>query len=272
MINIVCALTAEAQPVVDRYKLRPAGDNLPFSLFLGERVRVLVTGVGKPASAAGVGYLFAHSTACRHDGWLNLGVAGHGQRPVGTTCLVTRFLDRASHRSWYPPQIYQWEMPRLELITVDSPETDFPDDRLFDMEGSAFAAACIRWATGELVQSIKVVSDNRETVHRRLGKREVSQLIATSLDDVDSIVTQMLELSDSEHAIHSDPPELAEFLMRWHFTATRQRQLRDLLRRWHALEILASPLSESSACQFPREVLRALSDRLDHTSLRIGPR
>ena len=70
-------------------------------------------------------------------------------------------------------------------------------------------------------------------------------------------------LSQQFHALHAEPPGLAEPTARWQFTTTQQYQLRGLLARWQALAP-ATPAVNNDLLALQRrdEVLRYLQRQL----------
>ena len=70
-------------------------------------------------------------------------------------------------------------------------------------------------------------------------------------------------LSQQFHALHAEPPGLAELTTRWQFTATQQYQLRGLLVRWQALAPAIPAVNDDLlALQRRDEVLRYLQRQL----------
>ena len=100
MTNLVVALQAEARPIIEALDLvqdRPAG---MFPVYCNGGLSLVVSGIGRAYCAAAVMHLF-HRTAQHVDqAWLNVGIAGHQQVPIGSALLASRVTGPASGRRW----------------------------------------------------------------------------------------------------------------------------------------------------------------------------
>lgn len=233
MLNLMVALPAEARPIVEMLRLKSVPCNAPFKLYVNEHYRLLVSGIGQTAMASACGWLAGHGEA--HDNaWLNVGVAGHRDLELGSLRVAHRIDDQVLERSWYPPQLVG-DLVGERLITVPRVQCDYPEETLYDMEASAFVAVCTRFCTAELVQSVKVVSDNRDHSHTALDAKRVGALIEASAR---SIIDYAKALADLAQAYYHDGEVdgleqlCGEIQQRWHFSSTRQNQLRNLMRRF----------------------------------------
>ena len=234
MLRFVVALEAEARPLIERYRLFRKGSGA-FSWYRRDRVALVVSGIGKTAAAAAVSYLHLAAGGKRHAAWLNVGIAGHGARPVGEALLAHKIRDRSSGRSWYPPQVFAPPCATDLVTTVDQPELGYDEPGAFDMEASGFYATACRFASAELVQCLKVVSDGPGAAAEKLTSKAVRGLIEDRLAMVEAVAGECRRLSRELRRLEADPPELAECLERWRFTVTEERQLRLLLRRRRTL-------------------------------------
>ena len=147
--------------------------------------------------------------------------------------------------------------------TVDRPELGYNEPGAFDMEASGFYATACRFASAELVQCLKVVSDGPEAAAEKLTSKAVRGLIEDRLAMVEAVAGECRRLSRELRQLEADPPELAECLERWRFTVTEERQLRRLLARRRTLAPeMALPLQESGPVR-GKEVNRQLRQWLD---------
>ncbi len=234
MLNFVVALQPEARPILSRYLLQALDSSTDFPLYSGGNLRLIVSGVGRMAAAMAVAYLRGTQPQTP-AAWLNIGVAGHGQHPVGTPLLGHKIADRAGTRSYYPSFPFQPPCQTTTVLTVDRPEERYEKPWAYDMEASGFCAAASRFSTAELVHCLKIASDNPDSSLGQVSKKQVEDLIAPHLDLVDTLVQTLSPLADQLAARGQDPPFFAEFLQRWHFTVAQRHQLHRLLRRWHTL-------------------------------------
>ena len=170
-LRVVCALAAEAKPLIERWRMGAVGSSSPFRVYAnGDDDRWLViSGVGKVAAAAGVAHLAAVSDAKRHHLWVNIGLCGHSDGNPGQLLRASKLIDVGSGRAFYPPLLTESSCGHGTLHTVDQPSTDYPAQGMFDMEASGFYASAIRYSSQELVQVFKVISDSPSSPLRRFN-------------------------------------------------------------------------------------------------------
>lgn len=268
MIRLVTALAAEARPIVSHWRLTAAGDG-HLTRFEGDGLELVVSGIGSAAAAAAVGYLAGRGEARgpgldgqdRHRqaiGWINVGIAGHRDHELGSAWLAAKVVEQSSGRAWYPPLTIQAPCPGAVVRTVAKVERALVEDGLYEMEAAGFYSTATRFATAELVQVLKVVSDNRLTPPERLTRQSVGELIEGAIPALESLIDGTRRLA-SEVAVRLAPPEqLPAFLERWHFTVTQRRQLERLLRRLAVLAEEPATCDSVSEARSAKEVLARL--------------
>lgn len=233
MLCLVIALPAEARPLIAHYKLKGV-DGHPYRLYTGDDLSLIVSGVGKIAASSAVAYQQALLTDLP-AAWLNVGIAGHADAPLGTALLAHKIVDAASGKTFYPSFTSTPPCPTTLLNTVDQPETIYANSCAYDMEASGFCETAQRFATGELVHCLKVVSDNPQYPLGDLNTKKVEQLITAQQESIAVMGKALADLARDLENLRADPPYLKEILARWRFTSTQRHQLRGLLRRWQIL-------------------------------------
>ena len=252
MIGIVCALKCEAQGLISHFSLSPYPRKTPFSLYCNERIHLVVSGVGKTQAAAATAYVHA-LTDCR--AWLNIGVGGHRDDPVGEGYFAHQVRDLESGRAYYPAFGWKLREKTAPVFTVDRVEKHFSEEGIYEMEAAGFCAAAFRFSTAELIHCFKVVSDNRANTPT-YDHHLIRALISAHLGTIDQAVQKLEGLAEDL----SDPfVNLEGFLKRWRFTETQQHQLKRLLLRWEACypnkNIWETSLEK---CRNSKEVIRYL--------------
>lgn len=275
MTRLVVALPAEARPLVARFRLR-RHEAAAWPLYRGEGVELVVSGVGKTAAAAATGWLAGRAESETQRAWINVGIAGHPSRAVGDCLLADRVEDTASGRVWYPPLAFEPPVGSAPVATVDRVERDYARDTLYDMEAAGFCAAATRLATAELIQVLKVVSDNpagsRED-EPRLSAERISELVEGALDPLTLLMERLAELASLVAETEREPALLAACCGRWRFSVTRRRLLRRLLGRLEVAEPgLDLERSGIAKLRGPAEVLAALEERLASAPTRVAER
>jgi adenosylhomocysteine nucleosidase len=181
---------------------------------------------------------------------------------LGEACVAHKITDADSGKRWYPPLIEQPPCADESLCTVSRPRLDYPEPVLYDMEASGFYEAATRFSTSELVQCIKVVSDNGESPASQINASQICAWIENRACLVDTLLQQLQALARPLQQHH--PGLLAQCLGRWHFTAQQRLQLERLLSRWEVLAPDEPPTMQVlSDAKQAKDVLHRLRQQLD---------
>ncbi len=279
MIRFVVALPAEAQAVIDYYRLqqRPYNNNgntgaALFRVYERDDYALVISGIGKTAAAAATAYLYSETGKPDNAIWLNVGIAGHRDMALGDALLAHKITDATAQRSWYPPQVSKHKVPTAELITVEQPVRDYPESSAYDMEASAFVNIANRCSTAEFVQCFKVISDNATSSIDNVTPKQASALLAAQCDTLDGVI-QALQHSRATLATPDIVQELQTFIEQWHFTSTQQHQLKRQLQRWHALLPEYSPcdIALFASCTNAKAVLKTMTAKLNSQAIDYQP-
>ncbi len=239
-LHWVVALKPEAQAIIENQSLHHSASlsGAGFQVYENREQdqRLIVTGLGKVAAAAAVVWLAAQTGEPAL--WLNFGVCGHLERPVGDLVRAGRVTDTAIDKSWYPMAIGLWKgIDAVEVCTVDQPCTDYPEARkCVEMEAAGFISAALRFTSVEWVQVIKVVSDNKETDLVELNAAAISRVCVDRLPDLYDGLAEWRERADRSSERDAEPAGYAAVCERYHFTQTQMHQLLRVSRRILALE------------------------------------
>ena len=233
-MNFLVALQPEARPLIERLKLKKRNGTHPFPVFEYGTDRLVISGIGRIQAAAATGYLLGQCDF-RPQAIINLGIAGHGSLDVGTAFLANRIFHSQERGIYYPPAVFESKMAKSGLQTIDAPEKDYPKPIGYDMEAHAICSIAYKSVTRELVQIMKVVSDNPSSPLAEFDPKLATDLLFENLSNVEEISEKLEEL---EREITMDPDILAilaEMKAKFHFTATQTHQLEKLLLQAHAL-------------------------------------
>ncbi len=242
-MNFVCALLAEAAPIADHFSLQKQRLSSPFTLFQSSNHRLVVSGIGKVNTLTAVGFLHGISPE-KNTPWLNLGVAGHGSAPIGSLLQVSKCINLASQKTFYPPQITRTKIPKTILHTCDQPSSEYLCDVAYDMEGSAYFETASRFSPREMVQSVKIISDNPETPLSGFDKSKVQSLVSKVINQIEPLI---IELDSMEKEI--TPPDaliyaFEEISNQYRLTATQVHQVQKIIRQAHLLQFPISQILE----------------------------
>ena len=233
-IFIYTALACEAKPIIDYFQLKKDITIQCVTVYGNNNICLTVTGVGKTAMAAGIAYTLALFSSAPNPILLNIGIAGHKEHPIGSVFLIDKITDADSGRRYYPPLVFTPPCPTHSLQTAAKPQLTYHPLHLCDMEASAFYETAARFSSGELIQCLKIVSDNELFPAQDIQSKQVSALISEQLPTITAILKELTKL-----AVLLQPRELIEFnqlLNQYHFTVNEQIQLKKLLSRWRLVK------------------------------------
>ncbi|MCP3871324.1 MAG: hypothetical protein GY703_25130 [Gammaproteobacteria bacterium] len=190
-ICVITALPSEARAVNRHYGLIRDNKVGHLSLYRGENMNLVISGVGKEAAFQATCDL-ASMLDPMAGVWINLGIAGHSHRSIGEAVLISEIHDEADGSQWHPtiPSALCCETDRL--TTLSRPDTNYQRETLCDMEAAGFFAAVHQCTSPEKIFCLKVVSDNREQPIDRINSKMVTQLIARRM----ALVDRLLGLSE----------------------------------------------------------------------------
>ncbi len=271
MLNIVCALKCEADPMIRAWGLKKSTQRHPFPLYTGPDISLIVTGTGGLNAAAGCAYLHGlkcgEAAAATGSGtqdmspaaWLNVGVAGHALEALGAGFLVLKVVDAASGQAWYPVWPGRLPCAAAELTTVVEEDRDYRHATLIDMEAAALMAVVSRFVTLEFVHCYKIVSDNRIADAGQVTAAGVSALVEHRLAEIETLAGLLTERVEQEQAVVAPPRDFADLLAQHSFSFTQRQQLRTLLYQWQALSLdSAAERIRSGQCRSAGQLLAAL--------------
>jgi adenosylhomocysteine nucleosidase len=260
-IFIHTALSCEARPLIEHFRLKKDLSSHPFELYGNDRICLTVTGLGKCAMAAGIAYAQARAGLPDNPIMLNIGIAGHADHGLGRAFLVGRIIDADTSKKYYPPLSFLPPCAIETIRTASRPQLDYTQPHLYDMEASAFYETAVRFTTGELIQCLKVVSDNRQTPADQIQPKRAAEWIAAQLPVLEALLAELERLRE---AISSAEPDHLRCLSdRIRFTASERQQLRQQLLRWDCLTDGKSLEIEDIAFGNGKEVLAWLTRQID---------
>ena len=284
----VCALQAEAQPLIAHYRLKAIGagagagagagvgvksDGISagavsvtgeyrdggLRLYANDRMVLVVSGIGKINAAVATAHALAQMPAnCIA---LNIGIAGSDNQ-LGDIFIAQCI--RADERSVYPPITFNSELPGITVHSVDQPCMQYQQNVAFDMEASAFVTIARRYVVAELVQSLKIISDNADhplinasgEPTNRLDKSTIAALVESRIPEIAEFIDEMFSVASelpvtavsatmaSTESAYQDS-NFYDLIETIHFTSSQSQQLQELLNRFRVLGV-ALPQTLSS--------------------------
>jgi len=233
MLHLLFALHCEARPWIEHYRLKRIQQKHAFECYQNDEVRLVISGIGALAMASATAWLGGRQQEAAV--WLNIGCAGHADAPVGQLYVLNAVKDQASGQQLFPPALLRQSPPASACLSCNVEQHEYPVNSLVDMEAYAFQLTARRFQSAELVQCLKVVSDNREQAPSR-DKAFISELMHTALPQS----LQLIERWQSQWALLQEESVSGlqnELEQGCHFTQTQKQQLQRLLQQSRAYGI-----------------------------------
>jgi len=265
-VFIYCALPCEAAPLIAHFKLKKDTSIWPFAIYGNNAICLTVTGLGKSAMAAAVAYSQARLSVTEPPVMVNIGIAGQRDVALGSVWLIDKITDVDSQKRYYPPLVFTPPCPTAGIKTASTPQPDYLHAELCDMEASAFYETAIRFTTGELVQCVKVISDNSTSPVANIQPKQVSAWITEQLPVIEALLDKLTSLAETITVAES--PLFEELIQRIHFTANEQIQLKNLLGRWQALSNQQA-LEIDGSLNKARDILQRLEQKINASEFRL---
>ena len=235
--NIITSLMCEAKSLIDYYSLTKVLDK-PFQLYRGygenktHHINLVISGIGGTEASTAIGWLGA-LTVDYQCSWLNFGCAGHKTSDLGDLYLVHQCSNDQSTRTYYPPLVVKWSGESAALESHILPCETYPQDKLVDMEASNFFTSASKFADAEVIQSIKVVSDNENSGIENINAKFIIDIMSPHTE----VVVQFI---DNLRMIN--PPRLIEYdtlhlISSLHTTVSQRRIYTQLISRLQSLDM-----------------------------------
>ncbi len=230
-VNFVVALRAEAEPIIEYFRMSPVDSEEGFCRFgnIQRGIGLILSGIGRNNAATAVCH---QACETNYAAWINLGTVVHYGLPLGAARIAHKVHCVPTRRSWYPQFVFEPPCPTATVRTIDRISKNFPTDDLYDTEASGFYEAAAQFSPHELIHSFKVVHGSQARAGEALPPNDISSLVEDNLKTINSLIRPLHRLSAELRQRRVDPEEHRELLHDLHFTTTQRRQLRRLLRRW----------------------------------------
>jgi nucleoside phosphorylase len=261
-IFLYVALPCEAKPLVKHFNLKKETAIKAFAIYQNSKITLTVSGLGKSAMAAAVAYSQALYGKSPNAVFLNIGIAGHKTHSLEKAFCIEKIIDSDTGRNFYPQLVANLPCPTQTLCTVSIAINSYPENYLYDMEGSAFYQIAVRFSSSELVQCLKVVSDNETSNIENIDIHLASKIIFNSIGVIEKLLSELVKLAATIE--HSETDLYLQFISKWHFSSSNQIRLKKLLSKWQIITDNSALPTSTMACNNSKEFLLKLEYEIEH--------
>ena len=233
----VVALRPEANALIKKLNLKSFSNHLNFPIYINRKNghALVISGVGAIKSAVATMYLNNTFNPGQFVAWINIGIAGHFQGPVGTLFQAIKVVNNDNGKSFFPGLRFSKLAKAAELYTVSSPENEFTLPVLYDMEAAGFCEIAPSLSCNELTFVLKIVSDTSEQSQSLITKKVIADLFKKNSAMIDSLLQAVVKIVDRERARLRDPIEMDGIMCSLHFTETNRLRFRKIYKKWWCL-------------------------------------
>ena len=137
------------------------------------------------------------------------------------------------------------------------------------MEASGFFFAATQYGTLELIQSVKIISDNEKAPMSKIDKNNVRYLIKNNISIINKILNELRSLSNEIKSTKKQPKNYDNFLKKWRFSETERYQLLNLLIKLDLRFPNDNFIEITKNIKTGKLVLKKLQDKLNKTDFTI---
>lgn len=270
MINFVVATHIESLPIIEFYSLKQIKSDSIFQVFrnIKTNIYLIISGIGKIKSASATTYLFAIHTKIKNQIWINIGICGHIDHPVGNGYLVNKITDKSTKQNFYPNLAFSHNFFTCGCITCDKPNFKYCQS-LYDMESSGFFSTALKFSTSELVHLFKVISDNQANRIIQRDKSYVLGLIRNNLNLIDKLVKKLKMINKknykkNQNQINEIQKQFFYFCKYFNFQEEEKNKLKDMLEDWNYIRNFESPIKYLKKITKKNEIFLELRKALNN--------
>ena len=161
-------------------------------------------------------------------------------------------------RCHYPALIAKWSGETDAVLSVSVPSNDYPGGAAVDMEAYAFFNAALRFSDSELVQSLKVISDNRVSGIEHLNAAKLTELVSSGKQEIINFINALMLLVRADFTLDYDLQGLFEL----RGTHSQRQQVTQLLKKLQVMDALDVVSSGLTGCRDLAQVLQLLQSAL----------
>ena len=226
MIYICTALELEAGPIIEKLNLKKNTDHHLYNVYTGGDFALIVTGVGKIASAMATTYIM--TTLGVPDFIVNVGIAA-GDTGSGIY-LANRITDLGSDRSVYPSMLVDIDLPEKPLLTSDRVIEDhsIKQGYIYDMEGFGFYMAASKFMTNDRIFLIKCISDIG-AIEGRVDREAIENSIKENSSKAADVIKELTLIKPKAETTIVDEARFNAFADYYLMSATSRSDLLKLL-------------------------------------------
>ena len=228
MIHFIVATNSEARPLIDLFKLKKKKDFKQTLIYANQQISLTITGIGKINAAIGVTETYFYFNQ-DNNVWINIGLAGHKDLKIGKICSINKISDNETNKDFFP-FANEFQIQSQGCLTVGTRKKNY-SSKIYDMESSGFYQSASKYSSNELLQIVKIISDNQYESIDFKNKEVVYNIIINHKKLINDLCSFMLKLKKKVNPINKEIIEIEfnNLITKIKFTFTEREQMKVLL-------------------------------------------
>ena len=230
----VVALRSEAHPLIKMLNLKFYSNHSMLPIYINRENghALVISGIGSIKSAVAAMYLRSTFEAEQFAAWINIGIAGHPEGPVGNLFQAIKVINEDNKKSFFPGLRFPKVATGTELRTVSLPESQFTHSALYDMEAAGFCEIVPNFSCNELTFVLKIVSDTSKELYSAITKKMVAEIFEENAVKINNLLDGISKFVNQEKRRLETPPEINEIISLMHFTETNRIRFEKIYKKW----------------------------------------
>ena len=229
MIHFVVATNSEARPLIDIFKLKKIRNSKQTFIYSSQEISLTISGIGKVNAAIGVTETYYYYNRKNDNIWINIGLAGHKYLKVGDICTINKITDSETKKNIFP-FINKFKVQNQECLSTGIQKKSY-SSKVYDMESYGFYQSASKYSSKELLQIVKIVSDNQFESIDFKNKEVVYNIIFNHRKLIKELCSFMLNLKEKFYRTNREiiENEFNNLFAQIRFTFTEREQMKALL-------------------------------------------
>ena len=108
--------------------------------------------------------------------------------------MISKITDNKNKYSWYPSLLWKTKIKKAPLLTVGFPKIRYTTNCLYDMEASGFFKGARNFVGPEMVQCIKIISDNKKSSILNISSNKIENWINKKITVIDELINEFISI------------------------------------------------------------------------------
>ena len=219
----------EAKIFINFYKMRLKKEYTLFPVYSDDLNQnwLVVSGQSKQNSSFAAVYLKNCSNSKSNSGWINFGLGFKKNETNSKLFYIDEIVEIKSKKHFYPSVVNTGGLLRSSISTVSQYQSN--SSYFQDLDSYYFYKTVSKFVNQELLAVIKIAANFKELKNKILKQN----IIRDNFKKILKIEKSLIIFSKLETTYLTKPLKYEEFLKKYHFSVSQQKELITLLKKWN---------------------------------------